>query len=155
MRQHLEGLVAVGEVAVHAVAARGPMLSSRPSFCSVAVRRSPCVDAKSSSVTGNGGHGYFDVRDARRLDFSKQYGAWSKTLRFLVGKGTLPNESEAVQDLASVHLAVVVDVVQVEADRRLYATLRADRDDAEARFGERAEITGERQLLHVFSIAEI
>jgi hypothetical protein len=27
---------------------------------------------------------------------SKRYGGWSKTLRFLVSKGTLPNEGEAV-----------------------------------------------------------
>src|SRR4029453_4378749 len=36
--------------------------------------------------------------------FSKQYGAWSKTLRFLIEKGTQPNESEAVQDLGAVNM---------------------------------------------------
>jgi hypothetical protein len=47
--------------------------------------------------------------------YSNQYGAWSKTLRFLVDKGTLPNEAEAVQDLGSANMGdaqTLVDFVR-------------------------------------------
>jgi hypothetical protein len=43
------------------------------------------------------------------------YGGWSKTLRFLIEKGTLPNEAEAVQDLGSVNMGnaqTLVDFVK-------------------------------------------
>jgi hypothetical protein len=55
-----------------------------------------------------------------KLHHSKQYGAWSKTLRFLVGKGTLPNESEAVQDLGAVNMGdaqTLVDFVKWGRER--------------------------------------
>jgi hypothetical protein len=50
-----------------------------------------------------------------RRHYSQQYGAWSKTLRFLIEKGTLPNEAAAVEDLGAVNMGdaqTLVDFVK-------------------------------------------
>ena len=39
-----------------------------------------------------------------KVHYSKKHGPWSKTLRFLVDKGTLPDEAAAIQDLGATNM---------------------------------------------------
>lgn len=57
--------------------------------------------------------------------FSKKFGAWSKTLRFRIEKGTQPTEQAAVQDLGATNMGDVKSLVDFVAwGRKTYPARR-------------------------------
>jgi len=57
--------------------------------------------------------------------YSKQFGAWSKTLRFLVEKGTQPTEQQAVADLGATNMGDAQSLIDFVAwGRKTYPAKR-------------------------------